>query len=87
MSFHFNGNNSRGLIGVAPSSGKPSCHSTESTPILCVPEVNLMLRNTAPAGPKQTKTAKGSGMNPWAGGMNPLVAGGLNGLNPLVAGV
>ena len=46
-----------------------------------------MLRNTAPAGPIQTKTAKGSGMNPWAGGMNPLVAGGLNGLNPLVAGV
>ena len=60
--------------------------------MVCVPDVNLKLRNTAPAGPKQTKTAKGSGMNPWAGGLYPLplVAGGLNplvagGLNPLVA--
>ena len=46
-----------------------------SKPMVCVPDVNLRLRNTAPAGPKQTKTTKGSGMEcpnaPLGGGSEP----------------
>ena len=64
-------------FSAGPFQHRASHIALERPVTLCVPDVNLRQRNTAPAGPKQTKPAKGSGMNPWAGGLYPL---------PLVAG-